>query len=117
MLNRQRDLLLVPIPFSDLSSTKIRPVLVISNDSYNQEGPDIVVVAITSNVSTRKHAIPIDTPQLDEGEMRRASVIRADKIFSIDQAIVLRSFGRVNDTVFHIVRQDIANLQTASRKI
>jgi|CXWL01.1.fsa_nt_gi mRNA interferase MazF len=106
----QRDLLLVPVPFSDLTSTKIRPVVVLSNDRYNQECSDILVTAITSNVSARKYAVPIDTAQLDEGEMRRASVIRADKIFSIDQAIVLRSFGRVNEDVFHKVQQAITIL-------
>ena len=41
----QGDILLVPIPFTDLSSQKRRPVIVISNNSYNQKTNDIVVVA------------------------------------------------------------------------
>jgi len=31
----QRDILLIPIPFTDLTSQRRRPVVVISNDEYN----------------------------------------------------------------------------------
>jgi mRNA interferase MazF len=46
---KQGDILLVPIPFTDLSSQKRRPVIVISNNFYNKKTTDILVVAMTSN--------------------------------------------------------------------
>lgn len=49
-MHKQRDILLIPIPFSDLTSSKKRPVVVISNDTYNSKTQDLVVAAITSNV-------------------------------------------------------------------
>lgn len=110
MLYRQRDLLLVPVPFSDLTSRKIRPVVVLTNDRYNREGPDVLVAGITSNVLARPFIVPLDTPQLEEGGMKRSSVVRADKVFSIDQAIVLRRFGRINGDTFDKVRRAIVNL-------
>ena len=48
----QGDILLIPIPFTDLSSQKRRPVIVISNGAYNRSTADIVVVAMTSKTRT-----------------------------------------------------------------
>ncbi len=47
----QGDILLIPIPFSDLTSSKRRPVLILSNSLYNQKTEDLVVAAVTSNLS------------------------------------------------------------------
>jgi mRNA interferase MazF len=44
---RQGDIALVPVPFTDLSSVRRRPVIVISNDSYDTSTSDMVVVAMT----------------------------------------------------------------------
>jgi mRNA-degrading endonuclease toxin of MazEF toxin-antitoxin module len=49
MQPKHGDIVLIPIPFTDLSSQKQRPVVVISNDNYNYTTPDFVVVAMTSN--------------------------------------------------------------------
>ena len=46
----QCDIVLIPVPFSDLSPKKQRPVLIISNNHYNNLTEDIVVVAITSQL-------------------------------------------------------------------
>lgn len=57
MMLKQDDIVLIPIPFSDMSSQKKRPVLVLSNDSYNQRYQDIIVAAVTSNVTERSYEI------------------------------------------------------------
>ena len=49
MQPKHGDIVLIPIPFTDLSAQKQRPVIVSSNDDYNQTAPDILVVAMTSN--------------------------------------------------------------------
>jgi mRNA interferase MazF len=49
MQPEQGDVVLVPVPFTDLASQKRRPVIVVSNDAYNRQSADVVVVAMTSN--------------------------------------------------------------------
>jgi mRNA-degrading endonuclease toxin of MazEF toxin-antitoxin module len=45
---KQGEIALIPVPFTNLASHKRRPVIIISNDAYNQMTADMVVVAMTS---------------------------------------------------------------------
>ena len=45
---RRGDIVLVPFPFTDLSSTQKRPALVVSPDRFNAHAQDVLLVAITS---------------------------------------------------------------------
>jgi mRNA interferase MazF len=49
MTNYERgNIILVPFPFSDQTTTKKRPAVVISSDSCNEISPDIIIMAITT---------------------------------------------------------------------
>ncbi len=48
---RQGDIVLVSFPFTDLTSSKRRPALIISPDSFNAAGEDLVLAAITSHIT------------------------------------------------------------------
>ncbi len=52
-LYKQGDVLLVPFPFTDQSSSKQRPAVVLSRESYNQNHPDIILAPITSKIARR----------------------------------------------------------------
>ena len=49
MAFQRGDLLLMPFPYSDLSSTKVRPAVVVSSVLYHALEPDLILAAITSN--------------------------------------------------------------------
>ena len=57
---KQRDIVLIKFPFSDLTGHKVRPVLVLSNDIYNQQSLDLLVCGITSNIKPIPYSIIID---------------------------------------------------------
>ena len=65
MMYRRGEIVLVPVPFSDLTHTKKRPVLVVSNTVHNFASPDMIVVAITSNLV--QSGIVIDRDDLTVG--------------------------------------------------
>ena len=50
MAPRRGDVVLVPFPFSDLSTTKVRPAAVMSTARYHAHVPDLLLVALTSQV-------------------------------------------------------------------
>lgn len=110
MMYKQGNILLIPFPFSDLSSTKKRPVLVLSNADYNQSHKDIVVAAITSNVTERDYLVLITTGDLDEGQLRVESGVRADKIYTFSQQIVVKKFGHIKPEKMNEVRDELNRL-------
>ena len=105
---KRGEIVLIPVPFSDLSSSKKRPVLVLSNDGYNAESQDMVVVAVTSNLV--QPGISITTAEMADGQLPKSSVIRPDKIYSLSQNIAVKSIGRVVDTVLTTVREDVLKI-------
>ena len=44
------DVVLVGFPFTNLKATKKRPAVIISSQSYQQQRPDIILMAITSQI-------------------------------------------------------------------
>lgn len=44
------DVVLVPFPFTDQSTTKQRPAVVVSSAAYNRIRRDVILMAITSQV-------------------------------------------------------------------
>jgi len=104
---KQGDIVLVPIPFTNLSSNKRRPVLILSNNDYNKSTNDILVVAITSNLSDMRFGIMIKTDDLSEGELKVDLQIRADKIYTLSQDIVIKRFGALNNCIIDKVKNKI----------
>ena len=96
----QRDIVLIPIPFTDLSTKKRRPVVILSNDEYNMSKEDIIVAAITSNISNDTYSIHITESDFEEETLPRPSMIRADKIYTLNQSIVHQKFDRLKTNVF-----------------
>jgi mRNA interferase MazF len=98
----QGDIVLIPVPFTDLTSRKKRPAIVISNNAYNRGGPDLVVVAMTSHPAIAPYSFRINPADLIEGKLNRPGTVRVDKIYTLAQWIVVRKFGKVAP---HVVGQ------------
>src|SRR3972149_6495584 len=92
---KQKDIVLTKFPFSNLMDYKVRPVLVLSKDSYNRKYADVIVCAITSNLEESDYGLTITTESLDEGHLKMASKVRAGPRKSIEQAINRNKIGNV----------------------
>ena len=69
---RQRDILLTRFPFSDLIGSKVRPVLVLSNDAYNRRFSDVLICAITSSPRPHEYATDLGAKDLEQGVLKAA---------------------------------------------
>lgn len=107
---RQGEIVLVPVPFTDLTSSRRRPVIVVSNDAYQAATADFVAVAMTSNMKPEPYSFEITSADLVEGALNRPGRVRVDKIFTLAQAIVVAHFGRVSAGVLDRIRGELVTL-------
>ena len=109
-MHKPGDILLVPIPFTDLSSRKRRPVLVLSKKEYNIQSDDLIVVAITSLTDTKPYTVMFSNDDMAEGNLKADSCIRADKIYTLSQTLVVKQFGRVKPEIMSLVKTKIMDV-------
>ncbi|MFZ5990143.1 MAG: type II toxin-antitoxin system PemK/MazF family toxin [Bacillota bacterium] len=107
---KQRDVVLTKFPFSNLTDFKVRPVLVLSKDSYNRKYADVIVCGITSNLEESEYGIEVSTESLEEGQLKLVSKIRVDAITNIEQDIIIKKIGRLKPTVFREILSRINTL-------
>ena len=98
-MTSQRDIVLISFPFSNLSQSKTRPAVVISNDFYNSKFTDIIVVPITSNLNERDFTILLTNKDLETGSLLKESKIKVDRIFSVDKNLIKAVIGKVNSKI------------------
>ena len=104
---QQGDILLIPIPFSDLTSSKKRPIIVLSNSDYNSRTDDIVVAAVTSNLEQKEYAVIFTNKDMAEGILKVDSCVRTDKAYTLSKYIVVNKFGKVKEEVLEKVKEKI----------
>ena len=87
------DIAVLPFPFSDLSSTKKRPALVLAALT----GDDIICCQITSKARLDEYAISLEDSNLVMGSLHQSSMIRPNKIFTADRSSILHKVGVLED--------------------
>lgn len=86
---KRGDIVLVSFPFTDLSSSKKRPALVVSPDSFNDTTSDLVLSGITSQISEDTPLTIVEGDCVD-GALPKASALKPTKLFTIHSTLVLR---------------------------
>jgi mRNA interferase MazF len=109
MVIQQRDIVLIPFPFTDGSGSKRRPVLVISCDSLNNDykRSDFIGAAITSRPREGDYSVAIDIQDYERGTLDFPSEIQCDKIFTLLKSKTIKklctlkaeTYSRVQSTV------------------
>ncbi len=68
------------------------------------------MAAITSNFEEKQYGIVIKNEDLVEGDLKVDSIIRADKLYTMSQDIIIRRFGRAKGYIIEKVKKEINSL-------
>lgn len=103
------DVVLIPFPFTDFSTTKQRPALIVSSDQFNSKHKDVIAMAITSQIPTRipeEEEYLLSTTDLNTSGLPKKSIIKLGKIVTINQSLIRKKLGRLSkQTVSTILDQ------------
>ncbi len=98
---------LARIDFTDGSAAKVRPVLLLKPNSFN----DVLYLPLTSNLLTK--GIHIDTNSLKEGNLPKTSVVVYEKPGVIATGLLLRKIGTLQNIIYEkIISELIAFLKS-----
>lgn len=95
---KQRDIILARFPFSDLSGSKLRPALIISNDKLNAS-QDHVCMQITSKKFNDDCFFELNDENVTI-PMKLKSGIRLQKIFTVNSSIINQKISEVPPSTF-----------------
>jgi len=85
------DIVVFQYPFSDFTSNKRRPALVLAMPGGN----DIIVCQITSQIHSDNYSIILDNEDFSIGSLNQISYIRPNKIISVDKKIIIYKAGSI----------------------
>jgi mRNA interferase MazF len=88
------DIVLVPFPFTDQSTAKRRPAVVVSSGAYHRERPDHVILAVTSQARPAAGIGEAAVSKWQEAGLLRPSVFKPI-VATIERSLVLRRLGRL----------------------
>ena len=89
----QRDIVLIPFPYSDLTGSKQRPALIVSNENINKIGDRICCLV------TRKFHIDnieITEKDFELGKLPFKSFVKSYRIFTINDKIINKKLCTVS---------------------
>lgn len=90
-------IVLVRFPFTDQHGSKQRPAVVISSSAYNQARPDIILMAITSQIRTKTGFGEAIIEDWQAAGLLKPSLIKPI-VFTAEKSIIKKALGRLEET-------------------
>lgn len=88
------DVLLVPFPFTDQSTVKKRPAIVISSTLYNERHIDIILIAVTSQTRATSYSDNLAVQNWQQAGLLKPSVIKPI-VMTVQSSLILRKLGTI----------------------
>lgn len=101
---KKGDIILVPFPFTDLLGNKKRPALVLINS------PEDVTVSFITTQFQWKSEFDVEIKPTPKNGLKRKSLIRLNKLATLDKEIVLGKLGNLQKYVINEINQKLINI-------
>jgi mRNA interferase MazF len=93
------DVVLFPVPYTDLSNRKLRPCLILSEEMRD----DLLLCQITSKSQKDKYSVELKKSDNLNGSLNIDSYIRSNMIFTADKSQIHKKFCRIKNEKYEEV--------------
>jgi mRNA interferase MazF len=100
------EVVVLPFPQTNLQSGKRRPALVVAD----LPGDDMILCQITSQMRSDGFSVPLSLSDFEKGRLAVDSFIRPNRLFTVEQGVVLYAAGKVRAAKLAEVKAKIRQL-------
>lgn len=90
------DVVLVPFPFTDQTTTKKRPAVVVSSVAYHSVRPDVILMAVTSQIRPEAGVREETVERWKEAGLLKPSLLKP-LLATVENGLIIRKLGRLDD--------------------
>jgi mRNA interferase MazF len=102
------EVVVLPFPQTNLQAGKRRPALVVADLS----GTDLILCQITSQARSDGYSVALAAADFERGRLAVDSFIRPNRLFTVEESVVLYAAGKVKDAKLQEVKAKIRQLFT-----
>jgi mRNA interferase MazF len=99
------EVVVIEFPYSHLKDSKRRPILVLKVP----KGEDIIVLQITGSSYEKSVEIPLKKDDFKQGNLKRDSYLRIDKIASIERSLIKYKIGSLKQEKFNQILDNVCS--------
>jgi mRNA interferase MazF len=103
------DVVLVAFPFTNLQATKKRPAIVISSQSYQQSRPDVILMAVTSQIKNEPTIGEYVLQDWQSAGLLKPSVLKP-LIATLEQSQIVKVMGQLSNTDLSALEKTIQSI-------
>ena len=100
------EVVVLPFPQTNLQAGKRRPALVVAD----LIGDDLILCQITSQARSDGYSIPLLESDFERGRLAVDSFIRPNRLFTVEQSLLLYAVGRVKNAKLDETKAKIRQL-------
>ena len=102
------EVVVLPFPQTNLQAGKRRPALVVAD----LPGDDLILCQITSQSRSDGYSVPLAVADFERGRLAVDSFIRPNRLFTVEQSVILYVTARVKDAKLQEVKAKTRQLFT-----
>lgn len=100
------DVVVVPFPFTDLSSNKVRPALVLASLTRG----DVILCQITSRSGGHPEVVSLVNDDFEAGGLPLDSFVLPHRVVTANESCVRRSVGRLKTEKLNHIRERVCSI-------